>query len=535
MTTKIYNIPAIAAAICKEQNKHLERKKSLKYYTDVITKYYDTVCDAVYKGVLLARGDQLEGEWIPVSFTGIREAFNTRLTQPDGTKIYWYKYLQAHYPLLTVHRNGYKNNNKGEYAMVTTTIDIEVLLAGKSTKDLIKHLYPDLELLETDQCDWVPIDLQSLGNYIKSNTAITERNPTLNNNLKQARIIFDVAEYFEGNFPQIIKESIFGRRYYKGVSLQSSPKIVRQAALGHCHSYDISASVFAWKFWAAKDIDPEIKLPGTIDYLDFKSTQRKRLTYAVYGNTSDYNVKRIKAAFAAIGFGARAQNGVWKDNNGNTQYSALNSSLGRKDFVEKFLADEWVKEFIEEQKAINKLLFAAFKEVASAEVKALIQGDAKVLTEARAIAYMYQQAERSLIEKAMRVAEDDEVLLLVHDGFYTRRAAHRVDVKEVIANEFAVPGYTMPSCDHEECQPYAYADRDVVSEHKEHILREGRAAEEKVRSQWKFAGVSQDQINAREIRRQQYLKQSRGNYAVDGFYKGSYNGDQSYTDEFDDE
>lgn len=529
MTTKIYNIESIAASICEEQNKHLLRKKPLSFYTDNVTKYYNTVCDAVYAGVYLARGDQLEGEWIPVSFTAMREKFPARLTLKDGSKVYWYKYLQEHYPLLTVHKQGYKNNNKGEYAMVTPTIDIEVLLAGKVTKDLIDHLYPDQSILQDrTQCDWVPVDLVSLANYIKSNNAIQQRNPKLNNNLQVARVVYDVAEYFDGKFPQVIKESVFGRKYYKGVNLQSSPKIVREAALGQCHAYDISASVFAWKFFMGKSLDPELKLPATIDYLDFKSLQRKRLTQVVYGNTEDYNVKRIKSAFAAIGFGAKAQNGVWYTD-GKMQQAALNNALGHTDAVERFLADSWVQEFIAEQKTISGLLFEWFKANVLETIKEKVKGDAKAITEARAVAFMYQKAERALIEKAMQLAADDEVLLLVHDGFYTRRSSRKQDVKEVIANEFAVEGYPMPACDHEEVRPYSFVDFGEVNSHKEFMRQEGKRAEAYAMIQGRTThSISQDQILAREKKREAYIKQQRKSYSSSGFFNGTYNPDDSY-------
>lgn len=528
MHTEQFNIDAISKEIAEEFNSQRTRKKSLSYYKGIVKQYYDVTFDELKRGLVIVKPEQLASGLLPFSKDRVRNKFNTRYTDLNNAKKYWLDYLEKQYPLYTIIKigNNQENKGKGTYTMVKPNIEIEVLLASTDPTDLVRHFYGDLP--EDTIFDDVPIDLRSLNNYIKANQAITKRYDKLDRNLHYAQLIYKIASCLDGVLPQIVNESEFGRKYYNGINLQSAPKIVRHAALGDCVSYDISASVFSWKFWAAKQLDPTIKLPATIEYLDLKSTQRKRLSFVVFGNYEEHSIKRIKQAFSAIGFGARAQNGVWYAD-GERKTNALNAALGHKERVDLFLKDAWVKEFTDEQKAINALLFNWFKKNNKKSDYEMLLNKNGAFNEAKTIAFMYQQAERELIEAAMQAAEEDEILLLVHDGFYTRRSAKKLEVKEVVGNFYYVEGYTAPAIDREEITGYVFVEQSDIINHKQHIINEGRFAEEYASSQGRTtSSVTQDQILYREKARQEYIKEHKFRKISNDVFIGFYNEESAH-------
>jgi len=274
-----------------------------------------------------------------------------------------------------------------------------------------------------------PINMKSLGAYIKNTYDILGSSKYNKGKLKemlhQAFRIYDAAYVFEGNLIQFIKRSEFGRIYYTGANLQSCSKEVRHAALGNCIEYDIENSVYAWRYTEAKriaqELNEKIKLPCTLDYLSRKSVLRKQIAKETILNISKYdsvNIKLIKRAFTAISFGAKgtAQAVRWYAN-GKSQTQALNDIIMNKEDRKRFLTHPFVSEFIGEQKTISSIIYEYHKQVLESINEVKVNDK---LNKAKALAYLYQQQERRLLESAIKHFNKSNVLLEVHDAFYIR-------------------------------------------------------------------------------------------------------------------
>jgi hypothetical protein len=210
-------------------------------------------------------------------------------------------------------------NITGKITMASSQYTMEdVILATGTPEQLCMEVYkPYVDQMAQGDCDVVKIDMKSLANYIKSNIANTndgskkssKYTEELERNFKQAHKLWMLATAFEGTLPQVRSDSVFGRKYYKGPNLQNMPKIVRHAALGHCHEYDIESSVFAWKLSWFQDIcrqgNEKIAMPATLEYLDHKKAIRARLANTVFGTDAEWAVMVIKEFITAIGFGDR--------------------------------------------------------------------------------------------------------------------------------------------------------------------------------------------------------------------------------------
>jgi len=330
------------------------------------------------------------------------------------------------------------NNLIKELSMAQARYTMEdVIMAAGTPEELWKEIYPgqfSQEILTNDY-DIAHIDMKSLGNYIRSNLANDRDNPRASQalieewdrNLKHAQKIWMLAQAGGGELLQIRNESAFGRRYYKGPNLQNTPKIVRHAALGRCHEYDIESSVFAWKLSWFQQIcavhNTTISMPATLEYLDHKQAIRQRLAQAVFDTTQDWAVKLVKEFVTAIGFGAPLR-GAGYVADGRYQKPALAQIITAKNRLDRAMTDAWVQEFVQEQNSMNDAIVALARVNMAAELKSvpeLWEKGGRKLKGNSVVSYLYQHAEREILDWAEQFCEDREVLLTVHDCIYTRR------------------------------------------------------------------------------------------------------------------
>jgi hypothetical protein len=429
-------------------------------YKSIAQNYLEQIKQHLLKGILMAKNEQINDDLIPVSWRELRFScgkYGTRAAQH-----YWFDWFQQHHPLIIKIKDGYRFGRKGTLTMVKANLDLEILLAGKNPEDIFRLYYANKQDLPMD---WVTIDTRSLNRYISANRAIAARNNTLDQNLKDAQVILAIAECCNGQMPMEISESSFGRKYYRGPNLQSCNKIVRHAALGDCYQYDIEASVFTWKLDTTKTIDSTIKLPATIDYLEFKRHHRQRLAKLVYGNKSEYSVNTIKQVITAIGFGAKATGAMWQMQNGKWTSTALRQIITSRENLSLFLNDPWVKEFIAEQDLMNLIIFNVAKP--QAQGNKILYNDNNQLSRNKTIAYAYQQFERTVIDQLLTVADPAQVLLLCHDGFYTKYKANLGDLRSTLIEY--LPSGTL---DMEQHKAYYFVDYHDENAHAKHIQQE---------------------------------------------------------------
>ena len=391
----------------------------------------------------------------------------------------------------------------------------DILLAAGTPEELAIELYkPYNEMIQRDEYDLIPIDMQSLGNYIQSNRAIDRDAPQnrrqsdeLDRNLKQAQRILMLASANNNQLMQVLSPSAFGRKYYQGPNLQNTSKIVRHAALGHCHEYDVESSVFAWKLsWfraICTHMNHSESMPATLEYLDHKQAMRRRLAQVVFDTESDWAVDRIKELITAIGFGAPARAQGYRIEN-RYQKPALATIVYPTARLDRALADPWLSEFIAEQRHMNDVIVAMGRvNHQDQEWKTIpeLLDRAGRLRPNSVIAYLYQTAEREILDWAEQFCEDREVLLTVHDCIYTRSPVKLVDFREGIKafGEF----YQL---EHHEHRAYAWED-PVLATDPFYDPREVRVVQ----------------------RNQQYHNQQR----IDHWSGAGYNGSQEYDPELD--
>jgi hypothetical protein len=325
------------------------------------------------------------------------------------------------------------DNLRGKLTMATSQYSLEdIIMASGTCEELWHHVYGPLltsNAVEGVDYDLVPVDLKSLGNYIKHNLSKQDSGVSLSysealrRNLKHAQKIYMLAEAGDGLLMQVIKNSVFGRKYYIGPNLQNVPKEVRHAALGKCVEYDIQCSVFAWKLDAYHDCarvrGERVSASYTLEYIDSKTAMRKRLAKVVFGTDDDWAVNIIKEFITAIGFGAR-KNAVGYVEDGVYHRTALNEIITSREKLETALNDPWVDNFINEQAVMNKYILETDGiGEALKQVPELVDRRGALKSNA-AIAYLYQQSERRVLNDMLTVCDGREVLLTVHDCFYVR-------------------------------------------------------------------------------------------------------------------
>lgn len=332
------------------------------------------------------------------------------------------------------------NNIIKELTMAQLNYDLEeILIAAGDSKELVEMLYKPFE---HDDIDSIPIDLFSLNSFIKGNQDIDRADPKnankiqkINNYLYHALRIKLIAEAFGGVMPHVVNESKFGRKYYKGPSLQTVPKRVRHAALGACFEYDIESSVFAWKYSWFKNICREqnepVPMPATLEYLDHKRAIRRQVANAVFGTDKTWAVDIIKQAITAIGFGAPARVAGYK-RDGYYEPTALNEIITSQTRLQTFLNFPWVREFVQEQKSINTII-VEYSKISGLEptfrtIPELLDRAGRLKPNS-IVSYLYQHSEREILEYLIAACEPSEILLTVHDCIYTRRPIDLLEVR----------------------------------------------------------------------------------------------------------
>lgn len=317
--------------------------------------------------------------------------------------------------------------------VVYAAINNDEEISSDERKDMLMMLYGDsFDVLvkytnDNTVADITEVNFKSLKAYIdKTQYTYSNNKYKFNNKLKtrikQAKRIYAIAKLFGGSLIQIINESAFGRKYYKGPNLQSVHKDVRHAALGDCIEFDIANSVYAWRYDLVKDINANTVYAETLNYLQFKKSYRERLAEEVFGDVANMDkeakVKIIKQAFTAISFGAKGSvKAVEWNENGVVKTLAINAIITAKDRRKLFLNHSFVKAFIKEQEAISKVIFDAAIE----GLKEMRHFKGKTIKQSEALAFLYQQNERIIMDKCITHIAKGDLLLVVHDAFYVKR------------------------------------------------------------------------------------------------------------------
>ena len=429
--------------------------------------YLQEITFAIRKSIRMAPQAEIDQDQIPIEWLKLSNKLG------HCRRFHYLNWFHAHFPLVNIIRKG----TPGELTMIKMKYDLEfseqdfeIAAASKTSQACFEYLYNDYRDIliawidsgyNTELVDWVPLDRASLEAYILANSSeqvnsqVPEHIRTLKRNMVMAIDLYQCADFCQQQelgfgIPQIVSESEFGRRYYRGLNLQNVSKIVRHAALGTCYQYDIDTSVFSWQYHITKTIDPQFPAPATLEYLDHKRAIRNKLARELQIPTSfGYRVERVKEIITAIGFGADAENveRYWLEGD-RWQQPSIQTIIKDPRARRLLLADPWIREFVKEQQKMRKLIVGYFRKELDSDQFLHQHGK---FTANKILAYLYQHDERFQIEQLARNSrEQGDFLLLVHDGFYTRRPQRLLELRECLQqiNPWASisvdphPGYT---------------------------------------------------------------------------------------------
>lgn len=425
------------------------------------------------------------------------------------------------------------SNLRGEITMAKINYDLLELLASlNDSQEAVKEAYkPFINEMTEETVDLIMIDCVSLEAYLVDNRQRIQaeekkKSPnqdyldTLLENKKYAEIILCLSQQ-HGALMQVISESEFGRKYYKGVNLQNCPKIVRHAALGACYEYDIENSVFAWKLDFFNQLlaryNEKVSMPATLEYLDRKAAIRRRLARDIFGSDSEKWVKVIKQAITAIGFGANDRVDGFINKNGKYQKTSMNTIIKSRDKLTHFLNDSWVKGFYSEQETMNDVVIDLLRPTQEEFWKQVpdLYTTNGCIKKNSVMAYLYQQAERTTLNGIMELIDPENVLLTVHDCIYTKNPVGLKDIR----------GFLQEQGDYyrigEEYHSRWY-DKTEENLHKARIQEEERIAR----------GYRSDDIdNSTKLHRGQVFNSDSAAWYGNDHYNGTYYGGEAYTEQ----
>lgn len=363
---------------------------------------------------------------------------------------YVYTELYPLYPFYAVTIPGNDIINKISQVKIINQNLIDILIDTADHGELVALYYGDMESDEVDKLVWIPIDLKSLDNYIKSSkqqlqTIDKYDKPEYYHKIlrscRQAKYIKIITEFMDNDdkFPMRIKPNKYDRTYYQGLNLQNCHKEVRNAALGDNHQYDIEAAVYAIRMMLIEDIYREQNkdLIGhyiyTKEYLDHKSDIRNRLAKHITKYPDP--VKLVKKAITAIGFGARITGGVWMED-GDKKFPAIHEIIMNEKDRTRFLNDPWVIEFTKEQKLLTNEIIKYYKnkvnwcehnlsKIDTAKNKSGHYRNTSI------ISFLFQKLETLIMHELTKDLDNDNIILIVHDCIITKHPINGYDLQDM--------------------------------------------------------------------------------------------------------
>ena len=427
----------------------------------IAERYYNTVKQNIINGLTRVNPEQAFLDLFPISLKTLQ--LNCGKFKPGNQ--YYFKLLHQHHPLFKEVNKG--SNLTGKQTVATTDIPIDILLAGANSEEVIAAIYKDIT--PETEFDFVDINISNLKNYINKVKATYKSSESKLKNLRDAGLILLIAQANNGVLPQVVNESAFGRRYYKGLNLQSCSKEVRLAALGSCWGVDISNSVFSWRYsMSHAEMQPMLKETRT--YLLDKDRIRKKLAYAVFKNVRKDSIDNIKRVMTAISFGARGETNCWYRSNtgawiqGSISQIITSPALRKELFA--FVDHEFsMPQFMVEQECIAEYLvkhkFKEQRKDPAIREKCLTESG-KRISDKKLLSMMYQQDERMVMEH-LDSWSNSKRLLMVHDGAYYATKPDLLSMKSEL-KQFWFEG----KLDFEQVDGWNYVEPALIEEESGH-------------------------------------------------------------------
>lgn len=333
--------------------------------------------------------------------------------------------------------------------------EIDAYLDGtaEGNAELFRLAHSDFDNTMTDaelalQYDSVQLDIESLKNYIEWLQYVATKFTAVKKAelLRQARLVLGLALARNGTLLQRIKPSSFGRTYYHGISVQNVSRELRAAMLGDCWEYDIRSSVVAWKMGVAKEchaaecsnVEFRRSFSASLSYLedkaDFMSTVQRHVFAETTNTPKELQLKLIKQAFTALGFGARTNSYGWRDSTGTWINPAIVEIIKNGEERKRFLNNFVVKAFIAEQNRLDSYLYNTVKTHAPLLLeKSELRSAGGRESKSKVLAYLYQHSETQVMDIVRKTLQEFKftVLASIHDAIIVRKKLS-IDIRDEI-------------------------------------------------------------------------------------------------------
>ena len=304
-------------------------------------------------------------------------------------------------------------------------------------KALFERQHPGFEKLTQQQIetnfDVVELDIQSLSNYIEQmkGDGCRDYKQKEEHALAQARAILALAQYKNGLFYQHKKKSDFGRTYYTGLSVQNVPKCLRPAMLGNSFEYDLRSAVVSWKMGFAhlykfkKNQTVEDVFPRCYQFCTDKAPFYLEMRQEVFQGSfrsEERQLALLKEAMTALNFGCRLSDQTYLNSRGEKENQALLDIFTDSEERKRFLNCIAVKEFMAEQRKLDKII-RDWGVVEYSEILTLKnQKTGKELTKNGQMAFLFQHGETKVMNLVREFAKEKglKVLANIHDAIIFR-------------------------------------------------------------------------------------------------------------------
>jgi len=212
-------------------------------------------------------------------------------------------------------------------------------------------------------------------------------------------------------------EAKSGRLYAKGVSLQTTPRLIRQAALHGLYEYDFENCHYSiFNQLAARY---GFEAPGIAHYLTNKKAVREQLAQDI-----GISLEQVKMCLLAIMYGARAN--TWHEN-------AIPNEIGRL-AAQGLYAHPLFQGIAQDIKEGRRLILDNWPTRRTTLLNDMDKRISKKEKPEKKLAHLLQGIEAKALRAVIQAMPHD-VLLLMHDGFVTSKRINIRNMERVVRDE----------------------------------------------------------------------------------------------------
>jgi hypothetical protein len=331
-----------------------------------------------------------------------------------------------------------------------TDREVDEYLDGDSEMNatLFTKLFPDYDTTP-EAFDQVPIDRTSLKGFMVWLDKESKFYKNKDADMRKAKTILAIATHNKNRLPQRKVESDFGRTYYSSVNVQNASKSLRCGMLGNSWEYDMRSCATAWKLGEIENlirsygvnINSKKQYSATLYYLEDKQEFMRIVKHETFLHGSEVakelQVKIIKQALNALGFGAKAKGKGWRLANGKWKNPALGEIIKNQDERNRFLNCDLVARFLAEQKEMDECLMEWVRIECPSLLSNPIVRNKRNVSQPKVIAFLYQQSEATVMQliRDTLAMNGHHTIANIHDAFVVK---HRLSAEVKFDLEYVI-------------------------------------------------------------------------------------------------